>query len=242
MSFAQEPAYLGAFPTAADAPAVERLAFVRRTYAHLAGAVAAFVLLEGAILSLPGTERFVAQTIGRFGGYGMLVLLGGFILVSYIAQRWAQSTTSLATQYLGLALYVVAEAVIFLPLLLYASRFYPSVIPAAAIVTLTLFTALSFFVLTSRKDFSFLRPALGIASLVALGLVVAAFAFNFDLGIVFTIAMIGVACGYVLYDTSNVIHHYRTTQHVAAALALFASVALMFWYVIRLLMYLQDRR
>jgi FtsH-binding integral membrane protein len=35
--------------------------------------------------------------------------------------------------------------------------------------------------------------------------------------------------------------HYRTTQHVAAALALFASVALLFWYMIRLFMELSGR-
>ncbi|MEM6329409.1 MAG: permease, partial [Planctomycetota bacterium] len=38
------------------------------------------------------------------------------------------------------------------------------------------------------------------------------------------------------YDTSNVMHHYQPGQHVAASLSLFASVALLFWYVVRLLM------
>ena len=46
--------------------------------------------------------------------------------------------------------------------------------------------------------------------------------------------------GYILYDTSNVLHHYRTDQHVAASLALFASLATLFWYMIRLLMILND--
>ena len=31
-------------------------------------------------------------------------------------------------------------------------------------------------------------------------------------------------------------HHYKSTQYVAASLALFASVALMFWYVIQIFM------
>jgi FtsH-binding integral membrane protein len=48
--------------------------------------------------------------------------------------------------------------------------------------------------------------------------------------------MIVLASGYILYDTSNVLHRYRTDQHVAAALALFASVAILFWYVLRLFM------
>jgi hypothetical protein len=50
-----------------------------------------------------------------------------------------------------------------------------------------------------------------------------------------------LASGYILYDTSNVLHHYRIGQHVAASLALFAAVALMFWYMIQLVMSLNRR-
>ena len=57
----------------------------------------------------------------------------------------------------------------------------------------------------------------------------------------FSAAMIVFACGWILYDTSNVLHHYRIGQHVAASLALFASVALLFWYVLRLVMALTSR-
>jgi FtsH-binding integral membrane protein len=35
------------------------------------------------------------------------------------------------------------------------------------------------------------------------------------------------------------IHHYQPGQHVAASLALFASVALLFWWILRLIMSLQ---
>ncbi len=38
--------------------------------------------------------------------------------------------------------------------------------------------------------------------------------------------MVVFASGYILYDTSNVLHHYRTEQYVAASLALFASVGI----------------
>ena len=55
------------------------------------------------------------------------------------------------------------------------------------------------------------------------------------------IAMIVLACGYILYDTSNILLHYRVGQHVAASLALFASVALLFWYVLQLVMSLRSR-
>lgn len=240
MSFTQEPAYLGAFPIAADAPAVERIGFIKKTYGHLLGAVFAFVVMEAALFSLPGIDEMVASMVR---GRAWLLVLGSFILVNYIAERWARSTTSIATQYLGLGVYVIAEAITFLPLLWIAARYGgQNVIPAAAVLTLTLFTGLSAFVFLSRKDFSFLGGALWIAGLAAFGLCVVSVLFGFSLGILFTVAMIALASGYILYDTSNVIHHYRVGQHVAASLALFAAVALMFWYVLRLVMSISNRR
>ena len=40
----------------------------------------------------------------------------------------------------------------------------------------------------------------------------------------------------ILYDTSNVLHHYPEDRYVGAAVQLFASVALLFWYVLQVLM------
>ena len=51
-------------------------------------------------------------------------------------------------------------------------------------------------------------------------------------------ALVILACGFILYDTSNVLHHYRTDQHVGAALELFASLALLFYYILRISIYL----
>jgi len=40
----------------------------------------------------------------------------------------------------------------------------------------------------------------------------------------------------ILFDTSNILRTYPEDRYVSAALQLFASVALMFWYVLRLFM------
>src|SRR5262245_22026214 len=114
MSVAEGPAYLGSFPVAADAPALERSAFIQKTYVHLAAAIGAFVFLEAVLLHLPGIETLVPTLIQP---PGWLLLLGGYLVVSWIADRWARSSVSLARQYLGLSVYVMVEAVIFLPLL-----------------------------------------------------------------------------------------------------------------------------
>jgi FtsH-binding integral membrane protein len=173
------------------------------------------------------------------GKWSWLIVLGLFMVVSWIANMWARSAASPAIQYAGLSLYVVAQAILFVPLLFIASQFYEGVITTAAIATLSIFIGLTAFVFITGKDFSFLGGILAVAGIAALVTIGLAIFMGFELGLIFTVLMIALCGGYILYDTSNVMHHYRIGQHVAASLALFASVALLFWYMIRLLMILQ---
>ena len=92
----------------------------------------------------------------------------------------------------------------------------------------------------TRKDFSFLRGMLMWGGVVAMLAIVGGILFGFDLGTWFSVAMIGFAGAAILYDTSNVLHHFPEDRYVGAALQLFASVALMFWYVLRLFMASDD--
>jgi FtsH-binding integral membrane protein len=79
-----------------------------------------------------------------------------------------------------------------------------------------------------------------LAGIAAMGFIFCSMLFGFNLGTIFTVAMIVFACGYILYYTSNVLHHYRIGQHVAASLALFAAVALLLYYVVMLVMGSRD--
>jgi len=227
------------YGSAATAEPSERALFIRRTYSHLAGAILAFIALEAVLVNTVPFDVIA----GMLGGYNWLLVLGAFMVASWVAQYWARSQTSPALQYLGLGLYVVVEAIIMLPLLIIAADFSgPSVIPTAGILTLATFGGLTITVFVTRKDFSFLRPILAIGSLIALGLIVAAILFRFDLGgVLFAGAMVVLMSGYILYYTSNVMHHYRTDQHVAAALALFAAVATLFYYILQLVMEMNRR-
>ena len=225
--------------TVAAQPVEARAAFIRKTYTHLAGAVAVFALLEAILLNIPGIDKMVFSILGT-SSYSWLLILGGFTFVSYLANKWAMSSTSMSTQYMGLGVYVVAEALLFLPLLLMAQRMTgdSTLIVKAGGVTAILFLALTLIVFTTKKDFSFLGGMLKVVGLIAIGLIVASIFFpGFGtLGLWFSVAMVVFAAGSILYNTSNIIHHYQTTQYVAAALGLFASVALLFWYVLRIFM------
>lgn len=219
--------------TVAEAAPVERAAFIRRTYAHLAGAVLAFIGLEFAIINSPLAD-LILSVLFSAGSMSWLLVLALFIGASCLAQSWANSNTSRAMQYLGLGLYIVAEAIIFLPLLAYANYQVPGAIANAGVVTLGLFAALTAIVFMTRTDFSFLGPILAIGGFVALGVIVSSVLFGFQLGVLFAAIMVLFAGGAILYDTSNILHRYNTNQHVAASLSLFASVALLFWYILRI--------
>jgi uncharacterized protein len=211
----------------------ERAAFITRTYTHLLGAILAFVGIE-VMLFRSGIAATLAE---RMLGVNWLLILGAFLIVGWFASRTAHRAQSAAAQYAALAAFVVAEAIIFVPLLYVAEYSVGGgVIQKAAAVTLTGFMGLTLVAFVTRKDFSFLRGLLGWGFVLALIAIVGGVVFGFDLGLWFSVAMIGLAGAAVLYDTSNILHHYPTNRHVAASLELFSSIALMFWYVLRLFM------
>jgi FtsH-binding integral membrane protein len=220
-----------------SAPVIEldensRGRFIARAYNHLFGAIVAFVLLEVALFK-SGLAEGIANVL--LSGSWLLVL-GGFMVVSWVARSVAHKSSSKAAHYAALAGYVVAEAIIFVPLLYLADKFAPGAIASAAAVTFLGFVGLSLVAFITRKDFSFLRGILFWGGIMALVLIVAGVIFGFQLGTFFSVAMVAFAGAAILYDTSNILHHYSEDRYVAAALELFADLALMLWYVLRIFM------
>ncbi|GAB5560231.1 MAG: Bax inhibitor-1 family protein [Synoicihabitans sp.] len=227
--------YSNPFTVAAQASASDRATFIRKTYLHLAGAILAFVGLEAYFLNASWAPGLVRTMIG--GQFSWLIVLGAFMAVSWLADKWARSNVSVGQQYLGLGLFVLAEAIIFLPLLFIAAYYSsPDVIPMSGIITGLLFAGLTATAFVTRKDFSFMRGILTVGGFVAMGVIICSILFGFNLGLFFSGFMVLFAGGSILYTTSNIIHHYRTDQHVAAALSLFSGVMLLLWYVIRIVM------
>jgi len=214
----------------ASLDAEARGAFVSRTYGHLFGAVVLFMLIEVFLFKTGMAETLANAMLS----VSWLWILGGFVVVSWLASRIAHAADSKAVQYAALIGFVLAESIIFVPLLYIADAYAPGAISSAATVTFVAFSALTALVFLTVKDFSFLRGMLIWAGIVALCLIGAGAIFGFQLGTVFSVAMVAVAGGAILYDTSNVLHHYPEDRYVAAALELFASVALMLWYVLRI--------
>jgi len=222
----------------------DRVSFLRKTYAHLGIALIAFAMIAG------GMVRFMPEISWGFskwaltGRWNWLLVLGVFMLVGHVAERLARSETSRGLQYAGLGIAVAAQGLLLQPLLWvllmkFGGASATAILTQAIVITLAVFVGLTLTVFVTKKDFSFLRGALVVASFGALGVIVAAIAFGFSLGAVFCGAMILLMAGYILYQTSLVMSHFPPTAYVAASLMLFSTVATLFWYVLQLLMSLR---
>jgi FtsH-binding integral membrane protein len=214
----------------------DRIAFYKKTYAHVAGGVLVFVLFEYLLLQ---SETIVKFALSMTDGFKWLIMLGGFMLITNYAESIALKSADKSKQYLAYGVYILAEAFIFVPMI-YIAMFYtssgPELLNQAAIVTLALFTGLSAVVFVTKKDFSFLKTGLTIGFFIAIGLIIAGTLFGFDMGLWFSAGMCLLAGGSILYQTSNLVHKYSQDDYIPAALGLFASLMLLFWYILRIFM------
>jgi len=220
--------------TAAAAQPSERAEFIRNTYLHVAAAVLLLIASQAVI-----QQTALAETLSRTmmgGRWSWLIVLGIFMFVSSIANKWAHSGTSRGTQYAGLIVYTLAMSLLMVPLLNRALDFGENVILQAGLITGGLFAGLTAVVFTTKKDFSFLGSIITIGGFLAMGFIVAGIIFQFDLGLFFMFAMVLLLSASILYTTSAVMRDYNTTQYVAASLALFSSIATLFWYVLQIVM------
>ncbi len=217
----------------AQATDADRIAFYKKTYSHVAGGVLVFLVFEYLLLQSTAIVEFA---LSMLQGWRWLIMLGGFMLATNYAESTVMKTTNKNVQYMGYALYIFAEAFIFVPLIYIALSYTQSfdLLNQAAIVTLSLFTGLSAIVFITKKDFSFLRAGLTAGFFIAIGLILAGVLFGFNLGLWFSVGMCVLAAGSILYQTSNLIHKYGTEDYIPAALGLFASLMLLFWYVIQI--------
>jgi hypothetical protein len=220
----------------AEADVKTRADFIVRTYNHLLGAIAAFTAIE-VVLFKTGAAETIARSLM---GVSWLIVLGAFVLVGWMASHVAHRVASRPLQYAALAAFVAAEAVIFVPLLFIANLQFPGAIESAVWVTAAGFLGLTGIAFITRKDFSFLGGLLKWGGFCILGAIVFGAIFGFQLGTFFMVGLVAFAGASILYDTSNVIHHYPEDRHVAASLELFGSVMLMLWYVLRLFMSSRD--
>ena len=232
----------------------DRVSFLRKTYAHLGASLVLFALFTAGMMRY-ATDLSLRLSFPGGAGFGWLILmLVAFIGVSYVSQRLAASETSRVLQYVGLGLAVVLWSVLAQPIIWFTIAKFGNahdmfvdghisaalspkaalVIGEATIITLAIFIGLTVTVFVTRKDFSFLGSFLGMAMFALLGVAVVSLIFGFQMGVIWSVIIVLLMGGYILYQTSLVMNYFRPTQHVAAAVMLFTTVAMLFIHVLRI--------
>ncbi len=207
-----------ALRSAANASVEARMAFLRKVYglltlSLLAAAVAAYV---GRLFVSPGLMlvMFIAEFVLLFVTIGVRRKPG-----LNVAALFAFTTVS------GLTLGPV--------MLVYNA----AVIQEALVLTVLIFGGLTLYVVTSKKDFSFLSGFLftGLIIVIA-GSLLNTFLFQSPAG-EFIIAAGGVILfsGFILFDTSNILRHYDVEDYTSATLALYLDLLNLFLFLLRLL-------
>ena len=209
--------------------------FLVRVYQHLLAAIVAFVAFEALLINLGLAKAMYDWLSGS--GIMWLAILGGFMVGSWIATNAAHDILEPSRQYAGLFGMAALYSVLFAPFLHYifeVQKGGTATVGTAAIITAVGFAGLTAVGLTTRSDLSFLRPLVLWGFVSALLLIVAGALFGFELGIWFSVAMITIAGASILYQTQSIMRRYPSEAYVGAAVQLFSSVMILFWYVLRL--------
>jgi len=229
----------------------DRVAFLRKTYTLLTVALAGFAGCTAGIIKFAPELSLRFSAWAFHGQWSWLLVLGLFMVVGYVAQKLAMSETSRGLQFVGLAVAVVAQSILLQPLiwvLMYKFGNHADltgqagvIMGEAVVITLAIFIGLTATVFVTKKDFSFMRGALTIASFAFIGVALASMIFGFHMGAVFCGIGILLMGGYILYQTSLVMNYFPPTAYVAASLMLFSTIATLFWYVLQFLMSMNRR-
>lgn len=209
-----------------------RETFITKSYQHLLLAIGLFIALEAYLFS----SGLAVRIASALTGVSWLMVLGAFMIVAYIASTVAAQAESKGAQYAALFGFTIAEAIIFVPIIYFAESVMPGTVKTAAVATILAFLGLTAIAFHTRKDFSFLGGFLRWGGFIAIGLIVASVLMGFSLGNLFVAGMLLYAGAAVLFETSNILHHYPDDRYVSAGLGLFSSIMLLAWYMIQAVM------
>lgn len=237
---ASPPLFCGGNSIAAEAPQIQfeetaREAFIKKVYVHLLFSILLFGIIELMLISSNSANVLAEKMVS---GKNWIFVLIAYIGVSSIAMKCAETKNDKLTQYIALLVYIVAEAVIFLPLLLLAETVAYNAIPHAIVLTATLCVGLTICVFVSGKRFDILYKYIIVGGLLSAGLIFSAIIFGFNLGLLFSVCMIFLGSMALLYQTDAIAYEYGEDDYVATSMAIFSSVMLIFWYILR--MFIQD--
>ena len=169
-------------------------------------------------------------------GMGLVATIVGIVMLWFVLPKTANSASGIPVIFAitGLLGFGVG------PMVGYYLAADPSIVMTALGGTGVIFLGLSGYALTTRKDFSFMGGFLMVGMLVIIG----ASLLNIFMGIpalslTVSAAVIMIMSGFILYETSSIIHGGET-NYIMATASLFLSLLNMFTALLHLLGALGD--
>lgn len=247
-------AHVAATDSVAHASTETRLAFLRRVYTLFSGAM---VVWMGTTLLVTFNEGLLETAIGLMGGgiLGFILLIGAMFLLLRLT-----ATAGPGIGMLGLGLFGILEGFLTAPLVYIAMcqgndmamaalqqgvlvpeqlSLGTGIVTQAFALTCAVFGGLSFYALTTKRDFLWMRGALYMGFFALMAIALLSF-FGIGSGIVggtgFALAFVVLMGGFVLYDTQNIMKRYPSHMATAAAATLLIDFIIMFKYILMIFM------
>lgn len=203
-----------------------RLNFIRKTYCLFLAGILMSIVAGTVCLTVPPV---FALAMGLLKVPLLLLLL--MVGLSFGAQAVSRVE---GLNYAALFGFTGFIGFIFAPILALYGR---DLVTQAGILTTLAFGGLTAYAFVSRKDFSYLGGMLFVGLIALIGGGVLNLLLFHSLSLSYWMAWVTVVlfAGFVLYDTSQIIHRYDEKGYVSAALSLFLDFLNMFLAILRIL-------
>lgn len=224
---------------AAQSSVNERMAFIKRVYAWMLGAVV--ICSVGAWASI---SMGFADKLARTGTFTWLAVIIGWGAVGWGAQKVRHTPTLNVLAFVGYSLYsgMVVSVIVWVAMMYgQALANNPGIYVYQALgITTAAFTGLSCYAFFTKRDFSWMRGMLTLAlfGLIAMMLLNMFIVESTILSLGISFAVVLVFGGFVLYDTQKVLKEFPTNEHIAGAITLFTDFVMLFWHILRIILIL----
>lgn len=214
--------------TVAQAPAEVRMAFIQKTYVLFLAGILACVVMGGVTLNT--SLELASRSLWGMPLLAIGLVFGGSLLAGAVSRVEGLN-------YVALFGFTALMGFLFAPILRAYESSAPGIVGQAGFLTVMIFGSLTAYVFTTKKDFSFLGGLLfvGLISLLVASLANAFFFKSWNASYWMAWVTAFLFSGFVLYDTSQIIHRYDTQGYCSAALDLFLDFFNLFMAILRIL-------
>jgi modulator of FtsH protease len=188
-------------------------------------------MLLSMTLIFSAITAFIGVVTGASFGMALGADIVAIVLLWFVLPRTANSASGIPVifAFTGLLGYGLG------PTLSYYLAINPSIVMVAMGGTGTIFLALSGYALTTRKDFSFMAGFLMVGMFVIMGAILLNIFMNIPaLALAVSAAVILIMSGFILFQTSQLIHGGET-NYIMATASLFLSILNIFTALLQIL-------